>query len=377
MPRLPLTTEFLVGYIAGKMEQTRKIVYKLEMEVELTPRELENMEAELREIHVKVQFQAKLIKDERVRPKMKEFQALMANAEARRANRLKGIKAAETDSPSELQFGQVDRQMLGDAPQQQVAQVSKEGDTLSIYASDNEEEFPLELLSVVQPTRSFQPTAFPSATEPVAGTSQQSDLRDQLNKGKTIGCYGVQIGNDEDRMASQPMEQTHGDAPMERTRNASQFRNVRVANRSRSNNNRMQIDDTASVASQASYVSSQQERFTVPVWGRAFPPIALSPPVQISRSDPAIIGISEIFVHPPRPANICPLCTGKHKLHRCTTMLRSGLLERWYRALRAGVCLNCLLRGHSSFRCMSVGNCGRCGVRHNSVLCPKNPNNLP
>lgn len=131
--------------------------------------------------------------------------------------------------------------------------------------------------------------------------------------------------------------------------------------------------DAAPSQTSRAYVSSQQEKFTAPVSGRAYPPVQVTPPVALSRRDPSIIGKSELFVHPPQPASICPICPGaQHKLFRCPKMLRADLQERWYRALRAGVCLNCLMRGHSSFTCYNGEACIKCKCRHNSILCPKN-----
>lgn len=132
--------------------------------------------------------------------------------------------------------------------------------------------------------------------------------------------------------------------------------------------------DAAAPQLSRAYVSSKQETFSAPVMGRAYPPIQLTPPVALCRRDPSIIGKSELFVHPPQPASICPICPGaQHKLFRCPRMLRADLQERWFRALRAGVCLNCLMRGHSSFTCYNGEACIKCKCRHNSILCPKNP----
>lgn len=72
----------------------------------------------------------------------------------------------------------------------------------------------------------------------------------------------------------------------------------------------------------------------------------------------------------------CPICRGAHRAYRCTTLIRAGILERWYIILSRGLCLNCLYGKHSSFTCSRIGACERCGTRHNSLLCPNNPNNL-
>lgn len=328
--------------------------------MDFSARELEHTRVELDEINSDIRTQSKMVKDDRIRPKMIEFERLMKGAERQRLRRVNAIGNKEprcTPTEDAIQFGSVNASMLaGRGSPQELAT-----GTLSPYASENEESLPLELYSTIRPTRSFEPMSFQPSTSnqtserPTAVTSSREDLRFELNQRRVAAqCLSAyhkkQSGDVHD----------HGGP----SRNKEQRRNPD-----------RDWDDTTSQMSRASYVS-KQEVFTGPVTGRAFPPFARESPVQISRNDPNIIGISEIFIHPPKDAHICAICNGKHRAYRCTTMLRIGLQERWFKALRAGICLNCMIRGHSSFACKSVGACQRCGCRHNSILCPRNPNNL-
>lgn len=122
----------------------------------------------------------------------------------------------------------------------------------------------------------------------------------------------------------------------------------------------------------ASYVSTRQEPFSQPRFDVPLPPVMSELPYPINRADRDLIGRSEIYIRKPRTDGACAECGDGHRMYHCRTFEAFDLLERWYRALRAGVCLNCLRWGHSSFRCLKEGCCKRCGVRHNSLLCPRN-----
>lgn len=130
-----------------------------------------------------------------------------------------------------------------------------------------------------------------------------------------------------------------------------------------------------SMSSFTSYKSAQQEKFSAPKKGITYPPMAWSLPQSLSKRDPTIIGMSEIYINRIDNDKKCMICQGRHKMYRCNTMLRAGILERWYIALSKGVCLHCLYPRHSSFTCKELGACNRCGKRHNSILCPSNPRN--
>lgn len=342
MPRATWTSEFLVGYISGRMEQLRSLVHRLESGRALTTGELDNILLEILEIDEQVHGQATLVKDVRIKPKLLEFKKLfnMASETWEGAKNALAIKAPiNASSNVDKVWDELLEEAIDVAPGMAMAELSPQPvapdaassapeDELAIFASDCEEEMPLELLSTVTRTQSFQPIALPPLETPLQALAR-----------RVLEQRGTQ---------AQPKEPCGNPASR-------------------------RVD---SMSSRASYVSSHQEQFTAPVTGRAFPPFCNSLPTPISRKDPTIIGRSEIYIHPPTNAHSCPECRGKHKMFRCSIMLRTNLQERWFRALRAGVCLNCMIHGHSSFRCYNVGACKKCMCRHNSILCPRNPKNL-
>lgn len=214
-----------------------------------------------------------------------------------------------------------------------------------------------------------EPSRDEGAAGPGPSTSNQPDLRRQLERGRELTNFSVQreqVRTEWTRMGRGRGRVIHSrifvPSPSERSRS-------RLGDRS----------STASTASSyASYVSQPMEELSGPVKGRTFPPIRREPPKPLVRNDPGLIGSSEVYVHPPNDdPHMCPKCeTARHKLFQCTSFQRMGLQEKWYTALKLGVCLHCLIRGHSHFTCESPGTCWRCRKRHNSKLCPNNPNNL-
>lgn len=90
--------------------------------------------------------------------------------------------------------------------------------------------------------------------------------------------------------------------------------------------------------------------------------------------DESIVGMSEQFIVKPHPYGVvcCLQCEGPHYMYVCKDYLRGNLIERWWMALTAGACLNCLKSGHSSWKCF-IGPCVWCAIKHNSTLCWENP----
>lgn len=370
MPKCTYTATFLVGYIQGKMEQVRKLVYRLENQLIFSMRELDNIRTELEEVEEEVQMQARMVKDERSEEKMKQFRSLMECAKLRRTGReqrLRAIEESVEQAQPSIQVGTVEPEMVVDR-----APPTRED--LDIYASDNEDEFPLEYMSTVRLPARYEPIRFdpPPADEPIASTSQQADLRDRLNHQRAVVNYNVQQGNRENSSTA-GRGRGRGIGGRGVTVEPSQDSSTR----SRSDI-RGRAESVSSTASHATYASSRQERFDSPVGGRPMPKFASSWEHPPARNDPTLIGSTEIFVHPrQKDQSICPRCPlGKHLLFECTDFLRMGLQQRWYTALKLGVCLNCFRRGHSHFRCNKPGACWRCGTRHNSKLCPEGPNTL-
>lgn len=363
MPRASYTPQFLGGYVAAKLEQLRKIVYRLEPREDLTHAELDHVRVDIEEIEEEIRLQSQRITDEKVKPKMLEFEKLIRMARGLLKDNLHLLGPPEKvnkkdDQPMRIQFGEVDEAMLNGkwretrprqpgSPRRPVT-----AKDLDVYASDAEEPMPIEYMSVVKPAKGFRAAMWAPPEEPRRKDAACSrDLREELERRRSSG-------------AKRP----------EPSRTVSDTK-VRV----RDDFDRGASRSTYSGRTQhsfGSYVSSKQETFSRPVTGRAYPPMGFKLPRTISRKDPNLIGMSEIYVHPPGKPKICPICPGgKHKMYRCPIMLKSSLLERWFRALRAGVCLNCMIRGHSSFSCYNEGACTPCHQRHNSILCPQNENN--
>lgn len=70
----------------------------------------------------------------------------------------------------------------------------------------------------------------------------------------------------------------------------------------------------------------------------------------------------------------CAACSGEHLTRKCEKFLKLNLQKRKEKAREANLCFNCLGRGHTIKDC-KAGNCNRCEKKHNSLLCPENPNN--
>lgn len=71
---------------------------------------------------------------------------------------------------------------------------------------------------------------------------------------------------------------------------------------------------------------------------------------------------------------VCALCKGDHALHRCSKFQKMNLILRRKTVRDNSLCYNCLRSSHMVKDCL-VQPCRRCNVKHNSLLCPENPNN--
>lgn len=212
-----------------------------------------------------------------------------------------------------------------------------------VYASDNDEPLPPSLCSTAQPTSGYKPIEFPA-----------NDLRTHLRVRQELLTQRQEDDDNHDGRRVIPSRSHDSVSNVSATR-------TNVHHEGRSN---------ASVSSCMTYQSSQQEKLWGPITGVLYPPRATELPYTISRKDKNLIGMAEIYVQT-RNDKKCVICRGKHRVFNCTTFIRASLLERWFLALSKGVCLFCLYPGHSSFTCRTIGTCGLCNIRHNSLLCPK------
>lgn len=72
----------------------------------------------------------------------------------------------------------------------------------------------------------------------------------------------------------------------------------------------------------------------------------------------------------------CPVCKKDppHTVFHCDVFKGKDLPARKRDARDHKLCFNCLRQSHTSAEC-KMGNCKRCDKKHNSLLCPENPNN--
>lgn len=355
----------------------REIVHRLDDQRDFTEGQLIDIGVSIVRINVDIAAQRRWITDGRLNENssrgpinMQEYDRLYAMAirgwgEAR-TNAGVNIELPRPPSPP-IQFGDININEYVNERRpvfERLGQVREEpdDDSLSIYASDNDEPFPLSRMSVLNPSSTFQPVQFEapaSPEEPVAGPSHQEEDAEERRL-RRIAREQVEARRREEQRSSQFVKGRASEPPR--------------SERSRSELN--SNDGAPSQASFASYVSAPQQPHSAPLTGVTYPPMHERCPKNLARNDPNLVGMSEIYTRRPSPAKICPQCYGYHRLFHCTAFDRMGLQMRWYRALKMGVCLYCFRTGHSSFTCDNPGCCIRCGTRHNSKLCPNNRKNL-
>lgn len=281
---------------------------------------------------------------------------------------------------------------------------SREIDTLSIYASDNEEEMPGHMMSEVVPSHTYQPmerqqpilesrryniercmSNRPRHEQPQSRntwkegshSNQQFDLRNQLTQRHNVGAqsfpraqsFSSRIVTSQTLRQNMPGSQSIF-APIRVE--PSQGRTYEYQPVSVRFNRTLVVDI---MTKNGNYVWQCQQPIVSnhDQYKIVLPPVCLSAPINLSKKDDRIIGMAEMHMQSRNNSLKCPKCKdADHKLIHCNYFMRAGLLERWYIALTKGVCLNCLIRGHTSFTCMNQG-CRRCQVRHNSKLCPRCP----
>ncbi|XP_058817243.1 uncharacterized protein LOC131680544 [Topomyia yanbarensis] len=64
----------------------------------------------------------------------------------------------------------------------------------------------------------------------------------------------------------------------------------------------------------------------------------------------------------------CFSCNGKHSIYKCNVFKALGVNERYGKVKQAGLCFNCLRRGHRTVDCKSVQSFKACGRKHHSLL---------
>lgn len=90
------------------------------------------------------------------------------------------------------------------------------------------------------------------------------------------------------------------------------------------------------------------------------------------RSKPNLSGGNQVAVKLEK--HVCAACGEYHFTRKCQQFLKLSLTKKKEKAQKAKLCYNCLNYGHTSRDCKQ-GVCNRCERKHNSLLCPENPQN--
>lgn len=372
MPSFTSSEHFLAGFITAKEGDLVCILNVLASPAVLSDAEMHNMRGRINDNDASIRSQHRAIYDARLRPKLTRYEKQLnlaiveldrrekhrgqrpPESEAMRARRLRlndnlDAYASDGGGPAALE----DWTVVNPAPQP--APVSAEA--LRRALEDRRSGRDREFRRNESPTRDVQRYA-------VTGLDSQPIIRSVcVRPGPRVdedeaGPSGMQHIADTPRSPSPEIMDTDDDDAStggRRTRDVSP-----VSYRSRSS--------IATQGSNATYVSTQQQKFTKPRFDMPLPKFRDSIQHPIDPNDPDIVGQSEFYAR--RQGNGCPFCGDDHRGIKCPEYKKQSLQARWYHALNMGVCLNCLRWGHSSFRCFAEGACKRCGVRHNSLLCP-------
>lgn len=374
MPKLVNSPQFLIGVIFTKMQELQVILDTLASEVQLSENEMRNMRRRIDAVDQSIHTQSRAISDPVLRPKMRQYQSILTLTlrELERREQHRGNRPPESEAMR--------------------ARRLRLDEDLSGYSSDHRGPVPLENWTTVE--NPLGPTPIDAA-----------DLRRRLENRKLGGDqwqYRPAIDHQPRPNSPQPSSsgimsvcvRVNGDRNRDEP-GPSGLQRVVTRRRTPSPSNMSTSSDDASTGSRrtrelsphsfrshnsarsrssvSSYQSGRMERQTRPRHDIPLPPIRDRNPQELDQHNPDLIGMSEIYIR--KPARGCPYCGEDHRMYRCPPFRALQLLEKWYHALNGGVCLNCLRQGHSSFRCLKEGACRRCGTRHNSLLCPRHPEN--
>lgn len=352
MPRVANTAQFLAGIITAKMGELQAILDILASPEELTESEMRRMRDRINLIDSSVRQHHRDINIPQLRPKMTFYNRLLelTVTEMERRERHHGRMAPESEAMR--------------------ARRLRNDEDYEPYASDGTGPVPLEYWGAVSPAPPRVPI---SANDLRRALENRRTGREQRNNWSPPN-------DNRDRGRQNELESDEpGPSGIQRVQNVSSPSKMDTDDSSASTGgHRTRENSPASARSRSSlgsYVSSRQSTFSRPVSGVPLPPVLEQIPFKITRGDRDLIDRSEIYVRRTRGNPNCPYCNDDHRLHQCKEFPNLRLVDRWYQVLNMGICLNCLRPGHSSFRCIREGACTRCGLRHNSLLCRRNPTN--
>lgn len=366
-----------IGYVRGRLDQLRDIRYRMDRPNHRFSRtEVIEMLWEIHRTELAIQTNVRSVTEADSRQVLNEYVAMARSLHDRALELLETVGgAAGIELPPRPASPAMGRNTV-DKPKRK-KKAKKQNDTmcfgdescdedeLAEYASDNENPMAIGAMSAVYPSKD-------------AKLLKPEDLRHAIHQAKRI--RDEKISQEKSGQRYQPARYAADNyAADDYNWNYNQPGPSRAADRPERSSMNAYPRSTISVvsnrsgASTSSYVSQPLQRARGPITGILYPPMARESPVPISSKDKTLIGRSEFFTTVIDYKGCCPICKGRHKVFRCNTFLRAGLQERWYWALKYGLCLNCLYHKHSSFTCAKEGHCKHCKVRHDSLLCPEHP----
>lgn len=401
MPRVG-PPEFYAGVIRALTAEVQSIAKQLESPVELSHETVRFMEGRLNENQSSYDTHMKLLPKEEGKEIRQSYRQARKRALQALVNRyaaaINAIEPGAGDNQA-MQFGGAPS-MEAMAAAANVEQHPDAADELIIYASGHEEEMPIACMSMLTQSANYQPITFgdenrdPKRPNPFAKRRSQTSLTSnedgsvnhkRSNVMSSVGSPGErrnQEGSDQaNRRRDQRPEESWGDQwyrkqmEWEATPAPLPIYGRLPTTRGIAPNVQLVQATVRDRYGRLPYVWLQQPQINGPMTGVPFPPMRYSRPLEVvlERNNPNIIGMAEIWIQivgNREPTN-CAQCQfqSPHRLYKCPAFERMGLQERWYRVLKMGVCLNCLIIGHSSFSCKSRGTCPHHGQRHSSHLC--------
>lgn len=318
------TSDFYVGLIRGRMQCIKEI--QAEMDNDTLPIDRAgqlNLQRRLRKVNADIQIHLSLVSlDERI-VIQQEYEEMSAHADLSLDAMLR-VEVMESGTEEEGEPYRPNLSPEAREPQpgpsantgavrkarKTAKKTKRAGHDLDDYVTDNEEPMAAAVMSIINPAPDFEPVRF-----------QPQDLRFKISR-----------------------------------------------NPARSSENTQRVPELTFEP----YVAQAQPRMKGPVDHVTFSPRLNAPPFPLKRWDAGwtLVGKAEVYFTTQR-YTCCCYCWGKHGLHSCNSFkTRENLENRWQFVLSKGLCLSCLLTGHSSFTCRLSRTCRDCGQRHNSILCP-------
>lgn len=378
MPRLVASEDFKGGIVYARIQELHGILVELRSPAVLTLAELERIRERIDSIDTAVRYLRRDLCNSEVKQMVTKYEAkceiVINYLERRERNAGRQVGEGEAQRAARLRDPELD-----------------------MYSSDGKHTVPMSCYSVVTTTSAFQPVSAqdlrtqlderragkglrgfdePSTSDgqrrPHRGDRtpfQAQPARTQTSSEESSSAEPIFGGTRRQRTVAERKQYNGSNASSELPRQRSRYR-------SPSPMSTMSIRTStshASAATGASYRSTHMKCAKGPQTEVSLPPFMTELPHPIQAGDQDLIGTTEIYVQ--RASNRCPMCNGDHRLIRWADFNGLILVDRWYHALSAGVCLHCLRHGHSSFRCFVDGHCAKCSKPHNSLLCPRNPAN--